>query len=387
MNSPHVIFESDSPGDHFPLIIQGIRSHFESSGSPVRFLPLAYSQIQGMGIDDSALGIIAWVRNENLVRVYEKRGVAYLNLFESKMSSSFGGLVRFEGEGSIAADYFVRELDCAHLAFFGNVGIPSSQRRLTEFRNRAREYSVEVDECMASNRDFGLHGSDSSETAANRFWMKVHQALKEMPKPLGVFCVNNLIGLSVRYHAESLGYSVPGDINILGIAPARPFDGAALSSVSYIQLNHEAQGRSSAEMIEAFLIHRKVSDPICLPPDGIIHRGTTLPGRVEDALIRRAITEIQKDSSITVTVLCQKLGVSRRFLEKRFRKAVNMTTAKAIDYERFKSAKQLMRHSDYKYDAIAGLAGYSSGKQMRRSFQRFTRMSPRQFRENAQASG
>lgn len=121
--------------------------------------------------------------------------------------------------------------------------------------------------------------------------------------------------------------------------------------------------------------------PVILRPKGIFHGQTTFRRRVVDGLVGRALMAIQAEPGIDLLSLCERLGCARATLDARFRRMAGMTAAKAIEIERFNRAKALLRGTGYGLEAVASLAGYPNRRGMRRSFQRFAKTTPRQFRE------
>jgi len=144
-------------------------------------------------------------------------------------------------------------------------------------------------------------------------------------------------------------------------------------------MDHIRQGFLGAKLIESYIRGDPIGECIVLAPDGIVHRSTTTRRAYKEPLIRKAFELIDADRSVTVGKLSIGLGGSRRTLENRFRNVTNMGVAQAIDYKRFCVAKKRLKSNRYSHDAIAELAGYRNHRQMLRSFDRFIKMSPKQF--------
>jgi transcriptional regulator GlxA family with amidase domain len=97
-------------------------------------------------------------------------------------------------------------------------------------------------------------------------------------------------------------------------------------------------------------------------------------------MVRDALLMIQKNPSIEVPAVCNHFKLGRKAMDVRFRRATNMTVAKAIELERFNQAKRYLQEKSFSLDAVATMAGYHNRQGMRRSFQRFTQMSPQEIR-------
>lgn len=384
--SSFVIFESDAPSYHIHLIRQGVRQYLEEERKDVDFSPISYLELgDSLAAGDAPFGVVGWLRSPEIIRQLEQLNVPYLNLYESSFCSNVGLTLEFQGEGTLAAEFFIEEMKCEHLAFIGLMNVASSRRRCKEFSNRARAYGIEVKSYflepipIEEGGEFDQMGKIPGSDFFN--------LMRGIGKPVGVFCSNDRLGLLVQYTAKRMGFAVPDEVSVIGVGGAHPPDNNEVGEGSVVQLDHVNQGRKAAAMMADYLTHGKRDIVRRLTPDGIAHRRTTIHCQVNDPLVRKAMVLIRGDSSISVETICARLKVARRTLETRFRSAVNTTVARTIDFERFSKARMLIRDTSYNNESIAGLAGYANREQMRRSFYRFARMNPREYRRKCVGIG
>lgn len=382
MKNSFLIFERDIHTYHISLIEEGIRKYTQRGESHSSYLHFGLNELEEMDWDSKKepVGVIGWFSTEAARDYVTKRNLPYINLYETAHRPNANPGVSFQGEGTIAAEFFVEELQYDSLGFIGVTPVPSAQRRLAEFKRQAGIYGLDVKVCLqpTSNKSsvvFFQRDSDHS----NRIRKELEIFLRELPKPAGIFCANDRLALKVCYHAQRLGFSVPKEVSFLGVGNLHRADEGGVDTISVIQLDHVKQGYLAAKAMDHFLATGESQEPIRLKPDGIIHRSTTTRRLVKDTLVRRAVELMQKTPDTTISALCEELEISRRTLEIRFKNAINMTLAEALDFERFNKAKLLMKSHNYNHESIAGLAGYSNRKQMLRSFYRFAHMSPKQF--------
>lgn len=381
MKERFILFEFDFDSYHLPVIRRGMKAYLESCPYPVSFIPLGLEEFKVLNFPSSRiqLGVVGWFRTKEPRIFLEENGIPFINLYESAAASNIGCTVRFENEGKLAANFFARELGLKHLGFYGLRSVASSQRRYAEFRRAAESHRIEVQYLDQSikdianpiqfiNRDYKSHSAQK------------HQWLRSLKKPCGIFCANDRLALNLFFFCKVHGFSVPDEISILGVGSVHDADNGEVQSISIVHLDHLKQGFVSARAMAEHLCGKTPVEPIRMQPDGIIHRSTTTRLAVGDPLIRDAIAIIQSDPSITVEDLCQRLHLSRRAIERRFSTVTKMTAARAIDFERFNKAKLMMQNPHYSYEAIAGLAGYTDARHMRRSFYRFAQMNPSQYR-------
>lgn len=384
MKDQFLIFERDTVAYHCGLIHEGIRRYFKDEEHDVTFLPLGLSDLDSIDLlhPDARLAILCWLDLESSVESIRELGYPYINLREAEEMSNIGLHIAFQGEGRLAAEYFIDEMGLESLAYVGIAHHRSHRRRFEEFERAAKERHLDVERHLlpskrGSSGNSGMFSFDRIRTAERH--EELTALLRDSPKPFGIFCANDRIALSLYYRAQELGIDVPEEVSILGVGSLHRADEGGVQAISVVQMDHFKHGFHAARMMERYLSGKPIENKVILSPDGIVHRGTTCRRLVKDPLVRKTFGLIEEDRSVTVNELSRRLSVSRRTLENRFLAAANMTVAKAIEWERFHRAKQLLKSSRFSHGAIASLAGYRNHKQMIRSFDRFVQMSPRQF--------
>ncbi|MCC5929137.1 MAG: helix-turn-helix domain-containing protein [Cyclobacteriaceae bacterium] len=101
-----------------------------------------------------------------------------------------------------------------------------------------------------------------------------------------------------------------------------------------------------------------------------------------DHLVHEAqlFIESQYTEKITVDVLCDKLGLSRRTFERRFKKATANSPLEYLQRVRVEAAKTRLEEAGMTIGEIAYVVGYSDMKAFREIFKRFTGISPIEYR-------
>jgi len=377
-----LIFEKDVTPYHVELIEKGFRQYFSSAERSVTLLSLGLGELKLLYNDAEfkKIVVVGWFQSERSIELLKDKGISYLNLQENSIRSNTGIDIRFEGEGDLAADYLIKDLNLEHIGFSGLGYSQSSHRRLVEFRNRCSLYGRSVEAILqgAENSQSFWSQEVNHKNVLKERRQELRDLLMEIPKPAGIFCANDALAYQLTYLARHLGFSVPGEICVLGIGGSHHYEEEGIHSVSIVLLDHVRQGYLAAEMMEQYLT-QGIGGTVRINPVGILHRKTTTRRLMDDSLVRRASVLIQHDEQMTIDSLCKLLAVSRRTLETRFRAMTNMTIGKAIDFERFNRAKMLMDRFGYNKESIAALAGYKGRDHMWRSFHRFARMSPSEY--------
>lgn len=383
MSQRFLIFEQDSNSYHCRSIHEGIRRYFSEKDREITFINVGFPELEYLigSHSNESLAILCWLDFEHNVSQIQALGVPYLNLRESSNMSNLGLQIQFEGEGEMAAEFFIEEMGYESLIFVGIAGKFSHQRRFREFQRATEQRHLSLKTYWIHPRDFkfkrGPFNFDRKQMEER--YVEFAQLLKSIHQPAGIFCADERIALNLYHYAQHLGIRVPEEVSILGVGSRQRAEAGGTQAISVVQMDHVQQGYFAAQLMEHALTRKDSNKSVTLHSDGIIHRGTTTRRAYSDALVRRVYELIDQDRSITVTELCRRLNASRRTLESRFRTVTNLGIAKAIDYERFHHAKQLLKSHRYSHQAIAGLAGYRNHKQMIRSFGRFAQMSPKQY--------
>lgn len=113
---------------------------------------------------------------------------------------------------------------------------------------------------------------------------------------------------------------------------------------------------------------------------------TTPMQSAEDAIIAEAVQFIWDHSQrpMTIDELVDQLPVSRRSLERRFRKALGRSILDEITRCRLQRARQLLEETSLPVAQVAAAAGFSSTDRMNEVFQRDEGVSPWAYRKKAE---
>jgi transcriptional regulator GlxA family with amidase domain len=113
--------------------------------------------------------------------------------------------------------------------------------------------------------------------------------------------------------------------------------------------------------------------------------GTPLALETDDALVRKALLVMQQtiDTPIAIARLAERLGVSRRKLERHFRDALGMTPLTADKLIRVTQAKHLLRTTSRSATHIAADTGFCDLPHLIRVFRSIEGVTPEMFRRRS----
>ena len=89
---------------------------------------------------------------------------------------------------------------------------------------------------------------------------------------------------------------------------------------------------------------------------------------------------------LTIPALAARAGMSERSFLRRYRAAMGMTPARAVERLRVEAARRLLSEGDRAIKAIARDCGFGSEETMRRSFLRLLEVSPQAYRDRFRSS-
>ena len=87
---------------------------------------------------------------------------------------------------------------------------------------------------------------------------------------------------------------------------------------------------------------------------------------------------------ISVSFVCDQLGISEATLNSEINKASSLTFKLLLNQLRIEEAKRLLLHTDSKISLIAQIVGYENVTHFNRTFKKETQQSPSAYRTTAQ---
>lgn len=230
----------------------------------------------------------------------------------------------------MAAEHLL-ELGPRHYAFVDVGDVPLSRDRLAGFQERLAAALPGARVACRFDTGRGL-----------RDW------LARLPKPTAVFCANDHRGREVADAAVQLSLRIPRDVAVLGV-DNDPFDCEIVPvALSSVVVPFAEIGARAAECLLALLRGEPPpAAPILIPPERVEVRVSTDPFATDDELVAEAVRWLrQPDRSVlNVGELADRLGVSRRKLELRF-KAAGLGTIHGVMHDvRMNRAAVLLRQT------------------------------------------
>lgn len=205
--------------------------------------------------------------------------------------------------------------------------------------------------------EVGDRGGTTSLQRRLRAW------LRKLPKPCGVFGVNDYIAERALSAAAALGYEIPEELAFVGADNDELICETTRPSMTSVLPDFETTGHMAAELLAA-----KIDDPATpaalhvVPPLGIVRRQSTRLFKRSDADVQAAMELIRREAANGVKArdVLDTFPCSRRQAEIRFRSLTGHTVLEEIQDVRFARAMELLKTPGVAIGAIAGRSGWPS---------------------------
>lgn len=214
--------------------------------------------------------------------------------------------------------------------------------------------------------------------------------LKLLEKPLGLFTSNDSQGVQLSEYCRHLGLKVPDEVAIVGVDDDDLLCDLARPSLSSVALPGERIGHEAARMLEQVLAGEELSEPrLMLPPVRVVVRASSDIQALPDADVAAAVRYIRDHSNepISVRHLLAAVPVSRRSLERRFRRHLDRGIWEEIRRAHLERAKILLVDTDLPMSVVAQRSGFTDARQLSIVFRQATCGTPTQFRQQHRVRG
>jgi len=317
----------------------------------------------------------------------------HLNLSVPTVSVSGENLNPTDGVASVAVDDSEIGLMAAqHLsgkgfknyAFVGGIEPLSSRLRYESFKNYLSEQNVNIH--LFSEAPAGdSHRFGPRNDMSDLFRRRLHAWLQSLPKPIGVFAVDDWNAFEIDLACRSLDIEIPNHIALLGVNDDDLACQICVPKLTSIRLPFEKVGYHAGEMLHRLIQGHEVSNEI-MKPIGLVIRESTNTFAVEDKIVREALYYMQKEAQnpIRVEEILKHVGVSRSLLERRFRGEMGRTPLVEMRRQRVERARGLLADTELAINQIASLCGFASNIRFTTVFREQVGITPTEFRNQMQ---
>lgn len=297
------------------------------------------------------------------------------DMFESL--SGVGSVLTDEvGRAKLAFEH-LRGKGFRHFGYFAPPSQDYSKRRGQEFASLVRMAGFECEEYKPGYRS-GRHISLAEELRRVRRW------LEHSPRPLAVLAVDAQRGRQLAEICRSELIRVPDEVAILAGDSDELLCDVCTPPLSSIAVASQRIGYESAALLHHMMEGESPPRaPIRVAPLHVVGRQSTDALAIGDPMIVRALRFIQTHAyrGIVVEDVLADVPVSRRYLEREFRRNFGRPPAEEIRRIRLERGRELVTNSDLSIEEIAYACGYSGATQFGAAFRKRFGLTPLAYRK------
>ncbi|WP_425500465.1 substrate-binding domain-containing protein [Rubritalea squalenifaciens] len=319
-------------------------------------------------------GIIGHLYNDEFAQTLANLNIPIVSTTDSLVHLNYPlADVHHEKVGEMAAKY-LKDLGLEHFAYVGDAQIQYSRQRFSSFK---RTLGREVELCDVPYLP-RIQDSRILYSATN----KMRKWLKKLPKPIGIFCSNDVPARDLADVCLELNIKVPDEVVILGVDNDLVECRLSRPPLSSIEIPAAKIGYEAASMLEDLMTGIPLqSTTFTPPPIRVIERESTNISAVDDQEVKNALNYIKEHFAEIQSIdqVVEQTSLGRRSLEKRFRTLLNKSMLEVLHNQRLANAKKLLINSQEDLSSIAELCGYSSSARLAQNFKKHYLCSPSEY--------
>lgn len=192
---------------------------------------------------------------------------------------------------------------------------------------------------------------------------RLQKWILQLPRPCGIFGVNDLICEVALSAATTLGISVPEDLAFVGADDDPLICETTIPSLTSVQPDFFRTGFAAGELLDERLTDPARPPRLCVvPPLQLVRRLSTRLFQRSDLVVKKALARIEREATAGLTAhqVLEDFPCSRRQAEIRFRAATGRSVLEEIQNVRFIHALELVHDSSIALGAIADRTGWPS---------------------------
>jgi len=207
--------------------------------------------------------------------------------------------------------------------------------------------------------------------------------LGKLPRQTAVFASNDVVARKIVDACGRRGLQVPADIAVLGVD--NDTIECELSPVPLSSIDSDSQrvGWEAARLLARLMRGRRTPKrPALINPRNVVARDSSNVLAFEDPEVAYAVSYIEAHACdpMNVSDIMNALTISRRTLEKRFRKLMGHSLHDEVRRVKFERAKALLIESDLLVPGVADRCGFSDPKRFTTLFREKFGIPPAAYR-------
>lgn len=209
-----------------------------------------------------------------------------------------------------------------------------------------------------------------------------------LPGPVGIVAADRQ-AVELLQAARQQGIEVPGGMFMVGLGNDDLLCATAKPTLTSVDLGRRRLGVAAAAVLHAAITGgNRLPRRLDLPPVGLIRRQSTAGPVVLDDKVAEAVRRLRSNlaNDLTPAALARAVGLSRAWLDERFRRAFGRTVHEEIVHAKLAELRRLLSDRSQPLADVAAACGLCSTQYMATFFKKHVGLTPGQFREQPVAS-
>ena len=275
--------------------------------------------------------------------------------------------------GEMAAEHLL-ELAHRSYAFCGFNSLDWSNERCDAFCKVINKAGMEVN----------VYDNNNMSWSNEEYFIKEWLAL--LPKPIGIFCVNDDRAASIAGVCRLLGYGVPEDVSIIGADDDEYICELENPPLSSVQMASKQGGYNAAHLLHQIIQGKEKMNGqrVIVKATGITSRQSTNALMVQNKEVRKALRFIRENhnQNIQVRDVVKSTSLSHRTLNDLFHAELGKSIIKQLNKVRINYISRLLIDTEMKVQEISLFVGYKDDRHFSRYFKRATGLTPQAYRRD-----
>jgi LacI family transcriptional regulator len=320
------------------------------------------------------IGILASLNDGPIERLMRTPGVSGVNFSGSRKFDLPTVTIDNVAVGRMAAQHFL-DNGFRNFAFCAATIELYVQERYEGYRARITEAGFP---CALFSDQFV--GKDEALVMNRR---RMDRWLKSLKTPVAMMCMYDQRGHGVALACRRLGLRVPTDVAIVSVGNDESLCLISSPALSSVDLDLQRIGYEAARLVDQLIEGGQApAQRLVVPPRWVVVRQSSDIVMIDDPDISAAMHFIRHHSHepIGVKDLLREVPISRKTMERGFKKFIGRMPKEEIMRLRMDTAQRLLDETDLSIEAVAEKSGFPDQKLFSVSFRRKIGMTPTAYR-------
>jgi LacI family transcriptional regulator len=321
-------------------------------------------------------GLIARIEDDEQARFCASLGIPVIDIAGSSSLKLFSQVRNDDYQTGVSGGTYLKSLGSSRMAWCTVDHVHWARERFVGFQTAVSKRSEEI----------------PSFSRPLAWWRQLYEPcsdleswLDQLPKPLSLFCCNDLSAMKVELACQRLGIHIPEQIMVLGVDNETLLCELANPSISSIQPDCAAIGYQASAMLDA-LLENSISGMHIqrIAPGPVNERESTRLVLSEDEHVAKAMSLIKREATgnLTASDVADQAAICRRSLEMRFRTFRGKSIWEEICEEKLNQASILLQHSKESIASVSERCGFGSIHRFYSLFKRRYGQTPQTYRKS-----